>query len=326
MKIEKNKLEKLYFDCHTHFGFMLSSTFNDKMPYCQNIVGILEKMNGNSVNACLTFPFPDDFVGCEVLPDTYNNQMVRDIFEKVPYLNQNERLLLEVETFGNGLVFPVLMFSIKYGINEQINYLSNCVKDHYIYGLKYYPEADNLSFSQFEVLGCEFIEFLEENNLPLIIHSSASTVVTGNGLSHPRFMLELAMKHPKLRICIAHMAHFSKEVFNTLQNYELANLYIDTSPFLHLCNIRNVMPSTNCLQLDYKNPLNVLNHMVDNYSSHIIWGSDYPFNYTCNLKNEFHDKNYKNYSYEKNLSILNNLDNWKFKMITHNNTLRFLYG
>lgn len=41
MKIDINELNDLFFDCHTHCGIMLSSIFNDKMPICQDIGGIL---------------------------------------------------------------------------------------------------------------------------------------------------------------------------------------------------------------------------------------------------------------------------------------------
>lgn len=326
MKIDKELFETLNIDCHTHFGFMLSAAFNDKMPYCQNMVGILEKMTGQSINACLTFPFPDDFVGCDVLDDSLRSAQIRDVFERIPYMIQNERLLQESEAFGKGVVFPVLMFSVKYGVKDQIDFLTECVEKRFLYGLKYYPEADNISFTRFEEKGNPFLEFLEAYNLPLIVHCSANTVVTGEGVSNPKYIAELALSRPRIRVCIAHMAHFSKRIFDLFDKYDVPNLFVDTSPFLHLCNIRSLLSCDNCLDLNYKKPEDVLNYMVKKYPTHIVWGSDYPFNYTCNLNNENHDKHYAKYSYEKNLDVLKNLDSYGFELITKKNVSKLVYG
>ncbi len=324
MKIDKTCFYNLNIDCHTHFGYSLSMFFGDKVPFCQNMVGLLEKIENGVINGCITFPFPDDFIGNEVLEDADSNHAIRQAFEQIPYKMQNDRLLLEASTFGKNRVFPFLLFSNRYAIDEQIEYLNNVIKSHYVYGLKYYPEADNLSFSDFEKRGAQFISFMEENNLPLIVHSSAGTVVSDDGLSHPRYMLQLASNHPQLRVCIAHMAHFSVEVFE--QILHLPNLYVDTSPLLHLCHIRRLVKSNKCLDLDYCNPSSVLNYLVCNYSSHILWASDFPVTYTCNLLNEDHDKDYSSYSYEKNIKVLSSLDEDSLNKITRTNVINYLYG
>lgn len=326
MKEKMEMMDDLYIDCHTHFGIMISSLFDDKMPYCQNMIGILENLNISPINACITFPFPNSFIGCDVLADREQNESIRNIFEKIPYKIQNERLILEAEQIARGKVLPMLMFSLKFSVDEQLEYLTNVAKEKYLYGLKYYPEADNLSFAKFDEYGNRFIEFMLKYDLPLVVHSSACTVSDKKGLSYPGDIVNLALKYPKLRICIAHMAHFSKDVFDNLKLCELPNLFFDTSPFLHLCMISNNLSSGDWLDLDYRKPQFVLEYMIKCFSSHILWGSDFPFNYTCNLNNKFHDKDYMHYSYENNMQLLNTLDKNAIKLITHDNVIRFLYG
>lgn len=107
---------------------MLSSIFNDKMPICQDIGGILELLSVEPINACLSFPFPNDFVGCEILEDCERNQQVRDIFETIPYKMQNERLVYQAEKLAVGKVFPILMFSLRYAIDEQLAFLEEMQK------------------------------------------------------------------------------------------------------------------------------------------------------------------------------------------------------
>lgn len=326
MKLSKEEIRGKRIDCHTHCGMMLSSFYDDKIPNGQNLVGLLENTINSSIEKLITFPFPDNFIGNNLLEKENDNDAVRLIFEKIPYKLQNDRLLLEVDRFAKGRVLPFLMFSTKYAIDEQLEYLNEIIAKYDVYGMKYYPDADGMDFSDFEVHGHRFIDFLIEHNLPMTVHTSAENVVSKRGVSNPMEILKLAKKYPELRVCIAHMAHFSKEVFGELEKSELTNLYIDTSPFLHLCNIRNICKSERCLDLPYSKPVDVLKTMINRYGKHVIWGSDFPFNYTCNLKNEMHDFDYEKYSYTKYMELLNKLSSEMINLITSDNTLRFLFG
>lgn len=286
----------------------------------------IELLTVGPINACLAFPFPNDFIGCEILDDYEKNKQVRDIFEAIPYKMQNERLIYQAEKLAFGKIFPILMFSLKYAIDEQLDFLEEMQKNHYIYGLKYYPEADGIPFSQFQEKGKRFIDFLLKYDLPLIVHSSACTVSAESGISYPGDIMDLAIRFPKLRICIAHMGHFSTNVFDYLSDNSVDNLFFDTSPFLFLCMIGNLMSDEKWMKLEYKKPNDVLDSIVSKFGNHILWGSDYPFNYTCNFLNESHDKNYTKYSYKTNIDVLKHLKDCEMTMITHDNVIKFLYG
>lgn len=326
MKRNLGEFRDSLFDSHMHFGVMLSSLFDDKMPFCQNLSGIMDILGLSRVNRGIVFPFPNDFIGNDLLNEPLKNTYVRDVFEEIPYFLQNQRLLLEVEKISRGEILPFLMCSVKYGVDAQIRFLKECVNDKYVYGLKYYADADNIPLREFVKHGEKIIEFLIEYDLPIVFHTSANTVINNGGISCPDDILNIAMLYPELRICIAHMAHFSKNVFNRLQSNDFPNVYLDTSPFLHLCNIRNVVHSKNCLELPYNNPNAVLEKLTDLIPNQIIWGSDYPFNFTCNLNNPAHDKDYNKYTYSQNINVLESLSDDKIKRIANINTLKFLFG
>lgn len=326
MRRRPSEFRDAFFDSHMHFGIMLSSIFDDKTPYCQNLMGIMDILDDSFVNTAIVFPFPDDFIGNDVLESQEDNAQIRRIFEAVPYRLQNERLLLEVEQTSRGNILPFMMFSLRYHIDRQIDFLSECMGRHEVYGLKYYADADGIPLSAFTERGKPFIDWMVAHDMPLIVHTSAGTVLAGEGLSFPDDIVELALQYPELRICIAHMAHFSKSVFEQMASAKIPNLFLDTSPFLHLCNIRDVVRHPNCLELPYDSPADVLSYAVEMFPGQIIWGSDYPFNFTCNLNNPCHDKNYAAYSYAANMSVLAALPPYIRLRITHDNTMRFLFG
>lgn len=326
MKKNIHNFSSCLFDCHMHFGIMLSSFFNDKLPSCQNIQGIIEKLMIPPINTGIVFPFPNDFIGNEVLDDVENNRIVRHIFENVPYMISNERLIREIEQTEQFNLLPFLMFSLKYGIEEQIDFLEECVENHYIYGLKYYADSDNLNLKDFSINAKPFIKFMLKHDLPITFHVSGGTVTNNQGVSSPIDLIKLAVEYPELRICIAHCAHFSKKVFSQLEAMKLKNVFIDTSPFLHLCNVRKVFYSNNCLDFKYDKPIDVLNEIINMLPENIIWGSDYPFNFTCNLDSNNQDKSYLPYSYEANISLLTSLSQDNQNLITHCNPLKYLFG
>lgn len=326
MKCQREFFYNKVIDVHTHYGMMLSSFFDDKIPASQNLLGLMEMLENDISNCAVVFPFPNKFIGYDVLPDTNINKLIRDAFDKIPYKLQNEKLLLDTKETGNNLFMPFLMFSLAYSVDEQIKFIKEKLKSDYVYGLKYYADTDNISLSNFLARGKNFIEFILKEDLPITFHVSADTVMKDGGLSYPNDILKISKQYPELRICIAHMAHFSKYIFNELSSGNYPNVYIDTSPFLHLCNIRNVMKSENSMSFNYDNPVEVLYDCVNIIPENIIWGSDYPFNFTCNLTNEFHNKNFKKFSIKKNNEILLQLPKETQRLITNTNTLNFIFG
>lgn len=162
------------------------------------------------------------------------------------------------------------MFSLRYAVDEQLAFFEEMQKKHYIYGLKYYPEADDIPFSQFRKIGKRFIEFLLKYDLPLIVHSSACTVSAECGLSLPGDIMELAVRFPQLRICIAHVGHFSTKVFDYISKNPIDNLFFDTLLFLFLCMIGDMMSDEKWIKLNYKKPNDVLKSIISKFGDHIL--------------------------------------------------------
>ena len=196
MKKCSDKFYDAHFDCHMHLGIGLSFIFNDKFPFCQNLQGIIEKLSDSFVNTAIVFPFPDDFLGNEVVSDPVSNKVIRGVFESVPYQIANKRLLDEVELTGQENILPFLMFSLRYGVKEQLTFLEQCVKDHFVYGMKYYADADGIPLKNFPCKAEPFIEFMLKHDLPIVFHVSGNTVVNDGGVSFPNDIIDLALAYP----------------------------------------------------------------------------------------------------------------------------------
>lgn len=326
MKLNRDEMIGKRIDIHMHHGIMLSSLFDDKTPFCQNMSGIIDSLKECDLDYGVVFPFPNNFIGNDILSDQRQNECVRNIFEKTPYLIQNMRLIDEAGKLAKNRVLPVPMFSIKYCVDEQLSFLNEQVKNGAVYGLKFYPEADGVPIRELRNAGTPFLGFLSENNLPLFIHVSAESVVANSLLSRPEDAYMLAADYPKLRVCIAHMGHFSKVLFSWLKENTLKNCYMDTSPFLHICNVRKLSPSENCFAFDYESPSDVLSQLIDMFPNNIVWGSDNPFNFTCNLHNENHDKNIDKHSILEYSRLLHSLPVGQLQQITSVNSLNLLFG
>lgn len=309
-------------DGHTHIGIFVKSLFDDKYPASGDSINLLEKMDMHSIDYSIVFPFPDHFIGNDDTP--YDKVM--KLIGKTPYKLANERLLLEINCLDINRFLPFLMFSINYGIDEQITYLKQLAEEKQIYGLKYYPDSDMVNVKNLLVSGKRFIELLLQYNLPLVIHCSEGASVNSNGYSNPLDILQLAKEYPTLRLCIAHMGQFNETLIDSILVNKYKDVYLDTSPFLHLCNVRRINGKKNCLDLDYSEPLLVMKGMYSLLPDNIIWGTDFPFNYTCNLNNEMHNKDFSGFVYREYIELLNKLPDEIMFKIASQNTIKFLFG
>lgn len=65
--------------------------------------------------------------------------------------------------------------------------------------------------------------------MPILIHSGL-----GDEYSHPKNIVKLAKQSPNLHVYVAHLAWLDEETIKNVARTN--NMFIDTSPFLQICN------------------------------------------------------------------------------------------
>jgi hypothetical protein len=97
---------------------------------------------------------------------------------------------------GFGIINPLDM-------GESLKEAERCVNDYNFLGFKvhptmqkFYPNREDFS---------EFYAFCSDKRLPILFHTGASLSNYADKYSHPSFLDEVAVRHPELKIIMAHM-------------------------------------------------------------------------------------------------------------------------
>lgn len=317
-KIDINELGTT--DVHTHAGGIdLYNFFKNLDPTTQSVRDLVIKAKTNGVRRLVVFPMPTAFYFNPSL--IVSNQIwVSSGLEDYPYELSNKSLLHEAKNFGGDMVLPFMAIHPTEKVTEQLIFLEAAVSSGDIYGLKWHTLATNTSPTT--LIGSPFIKFLANHNLPILIHAGINPDFT-----HPANILELASNHPEIRVCIAHFAGFDKDII--LKVKKLPNVFIDTSPFLRLCDYANKqLPqvSQRLFSTNYADPANCLIDIHQVIPQQLLWGTDEPWTAFCDSKGN----PLKPYSYSDECAILNQLNNRGrsdvMKSITETNTWHFLFG
>jgi len=323
MRLTRESLTGCLIDCHSHLGFSAAGLYSDKYPNCYDAVSLLSNLENNGFDYAIVHPFPSYYCGDGIVGQEKNNALLKMAYEQIPYALQNRRIILENHEIAKGRLLFFPMFSLNYAIDEQIDILKKAYKEGDVYGLKYYSDADANEINQMLTKGKRFVDFAIEYNIPITFHTSEMAMMSGGGLSNAMDVLNLAKEVPTLRVGAAHMAHFSKRVLSLSKELRLTNLFFDISPFLHLCYIRNLNRSNQVVELDYSNPKSVIEYVIDEFPTNVLWGSDMPFNFTCNLENRWHNKDYELFSYKNNVAILSEAER---RRLCSENAIEYLFG
>ena len=304
-------------DCHTHSGVSTSWDEGDKYPSCCLITDLMERLVQHSFDGAIVFPLPSAQYAVDRSP----------VPCFVPYLRENKRLVNEAEQLRLPTLelLPFAMFSLSYGMDEQLAWLREAAAANRIHGLKYYPDMDRIHVSELFTRGLPFLELMQQYDLPLTIHISEHAALRG-GFSDPGVIVELAKQFPWLRICIAHMGHFRRSVIAKVREEGIRNIFFDVSPLLHLCDVRTVNPSDLVLELPYREPARVLDRVIDLLPDQILWGSDYPYTFTCNLNAPNHNKDHMRFRLSDYVDTLHQIPPEKADRICRCNPIRFLKG
>ena len=273
-------------DIHTHAGGMdLFEFFSISTSCAQSVSDIILKAEINDINQIVVFPMP-------AVP-YYNIKKILDSqiwipsgLEDFPYCISNQVLLNEIRECNTEKVLPFLIIDPIEKISEQIDFLTHQIDEGFVYGLELHTRATRSKAT--DLVNSPFVDLLKHYNLPIIIHSSPTPPSTS-----ARYILDLAKKHPEIRISIAHLAAFDISILSALN--EIPNLFVDCAPLLQLCQeAEQKITNSESKQLfttDYSDPARVLIDLNNFIPGKLLWGTDEPwairtYSESCNILRE----------------------------------------
>lgn len=290
-------------DVHCHLGgVLLGNILEESYPYSQDTLDLIRKMQINKIDYSICFPFP--------IKGEFG--LTLDLF--------NRLLLQECQRFGDGKLLPFVGISLDDNLQVQLQSIDNLRSKYNIYGFKIYPPNDKYSINNNAVESI-LSQYLEKNNLPLILHTSFSG--NGNSLN----ALDFAKRHPKIRLLLAHAARFNEHAFQEIKM--LDNVFLDCSPLTMLCALmRKYCEKHTCAferALFFK-PEKTFMELYKQFPEKLVWGSDSPCNYLTNFQDDEWAQYDQSYSYEENTAFIFRLDKNIRENVAHKNTLNFLFG
>lgn len=306
-------------DAHTHTaGVDFYNLFIPRYPLAQSTKDLMFKMDSLGIDYAivLPMPFPMYYDPREV---RRNNKWVQTGLEEFPYQVLNKSLLYETANYQDR-VFPFLAVDPREKVDEQARFLERNILNGRVFGLKLHTLATSSPAPRLDE--SPFVDLLEQFDLPILIHSGRSDITS------PLNALEFAKKHPKIRVCIAHLAGFDRSALQIAQ--EIDNVFLDTSPFLSHCKFAEQgidrYVSQDRFETDYGNPLEAMTDLSEYLKGKLIWGSDEPWTSISspdgNALSEF--------SYSEERAVLSKLiEHGKAKTVKEigmASTLHFIFG
>lgn len=308
-------------DVHSHAGGIdMYNWMTPRYPLSQSAYDLSLKVEANDVDFFVVFPMPTSmYYHPKYLKNTGSTSLSG--IEDFPFQRCNEVLLYEVDVFQLERALPFLCIDPMVKIEEQIVHLEQLIDQYEVFGLKLHTLATHSSAIDLD--GSPFMELLESENLPILIHAGTTPVST-----HPLNIVKLAKKYPYIRFCIAHFADFDVASMEAI--VEVDNVFVDTSPFLSLCEFalkNNVMQvSAERYATDYSHPDIALRDLCQALPGKVIWGTDEPWTSVSNDDGSLLTR----YSYSAERSLLAQLSQGGHDRlvseISNWNTKRFLFG
>lgn len=312
MNLSRNDITG-YIDCHTHAGINYTALYKCHYPAYQSATTLHNCIAKSEMKYAIVFPNSNTIYydvrafwdGKGFLP---SNQCA------FPFEIENNYLIYEIAHFKYNNLLPFCMLSLRTKILEQIEHIKQLMKITSIYGIKLHPLADNMSILAMENYP-QLIQFIESNNLPIMCHTSM------DDFANPVDVKKFALRHPKIRVCAAHLARFNSDFFQDKEHFP-QNLYIDCSPFLGLCQ-RYKSYGDDVIDLPYDRPIDVISYFIDNYPNNLLMGTDEPYSYKSKMKKDvctFFTE------YNDEMKWFNQLTTSVKQKIAHDNTIKFLFG
>jgi predicted TIM-barrel fold metal-dependent hydrolase len=306
-------------DVHTHCGIEHIGYMFRRYPTSQSIKDLVLKMKSAQVDFAVTFPFASSYYYFDFTK--FNDHLTLKPLpaEKFPYRTANQQLFYEIKLFGEEKIIPFPMIFPGLEDQQQIEYLDKLGKKDLLFGLKLHSLMTKVP--AIRLANSEYLALAEKYNVPVLIHTGHDAE------SRPEQVLELAILHPNIRFCIAHVGRFEKIVFENLSRLKTNNLFFDTSPFSAICYLTplDIQEGRGGEKLDlpYDQPAAALLQLYNMYPEGLLWGTDEPWTSVIDNKKQ---TLLKRVDYEQEKEILDILPHVAKQKIAFQNTVRFLFG
>jgi len=329
--IQKIRSEKCIIDCHAHIGVDYKSYLDFGYPYCMSFEDFVIRMKYLGIDHAVVMSFAQSSY-YKLKPDNPKKIETCNDFSAFPYELENKNLFKEIyDIFPEyaDRVLPFAQFDPSRKIQEQVELLEKLHSTYHFFGLKTCTTYIQSFVKDLESYGRPILDFAVKHNLPIIFHSSYDK---RDPWASAYDIVNLAEKHPEVRICIAHTARLIKSVLEKAAT--LANCFVDLSAFDILCLLvrmehRAIPPRGERIEADYKDPSAVMHKLVSDYPDTLIWGTDTPGNYYIrkyfDMDGELIDLSLKS-SFDTEIKIVKNLESDEIEKITYKNPIRFLFS
>lgn len=282
----------------------------------QSVEDLVLKARLSGIAKVITFPFPSTgYYNTREL--VTRNQKIPSGQQDFPYQVENLALIKGCENTD----FPVLPFMAidpSNHVHEQVESLRQIYEKRKFYGLKLHTLATGVSADK--LIGSEIVEFAQEKNVPVLIHSGL-----GDEYSHPGNIVKLAKYSPDLRVCVAHLGWLDSDTIKEVAKSD--NLFIDTCPFLQICN--RVRKGSKMIYnpnlVDPYKPAESMYRYYNLLKDSLIWGTDEPWTKCISARGNISS----NHTYGDEARVISGLFQISPQAatdITSRNTERFIFG
>jgi len=309
-------------DAHTHIGSDLFFYLQGNYPYALDWSTLVRLGENHGIGQFVVFPMVSN------LSLNFEGMIEGRItseggYARVPYRFENRRMMNEIYHLFPELAdraIPLWMIDPSREQQAQVEALRELGTEFRCRGLKIQATVIQSFIKDLLGPGRCLIDFAEENNLPVLIHTS---VHPEDPWSPVADILAVAEAWPKVRFNLAHSCRFDRPTLDRIA--ELPNAWFDCSAHRIHCQLAVMdSPSVACgdrrVPSDYRDPVTVLGDLATRYPNKLLWGSDAPFESYIDRKIKLRS------SYPEEANALHALGRETAIRIAHTNNLAFLNG
>ncbi|MHB0936209.1 MAG: amidohydrolase family protein [Armatimonadota bacterium] len=330
--MKREDLQGKTIDVHTHAGVSLETYARGEYPYASTVEGLHYQQLAGGVDVSVVFPFTPhlhfDFRG---VTEGTLRPAERPV-SPAPYASENALLLREIYEYCPELAghfLPFVSIDTEREIPRQLAALKQLWETYGFYGIKINPVLSQSHVRGLLGAGGAFLDFTEERNLPLLIHTSP---VPGEEYSQTTDVFTVIDARPTLRFCLAHALLFYREFLDRAA--AAPNVWVDTAALkIQTDSVRALLSTaispSELIDVDLMDHRQVMAALCAAYPDTILWGTDAPaYAYICRRQDAqgrwtaFTLKG----RYDDELATLRSLPEETQAQVANENTLDFLFG